>query len=567
MATNQSHKSRSYESAPSTTVVDESESPRVVDAVVVGAGFSGMYMLYRLRKLGLATQVFEAASDVGGTWWWNRYPGARCDIESFDYSYSFDPDLQQEWDWSERYAAQPEILRYAQHVADRHDLRRDIQFDTRVLSATWQPADNRWLVVTDRGDRLTARYCIMAVGCLSAAKEPEIDGLDTFAGRTYHTGKWPHEGVDFTGLRVGVIGTGSSGIQCIPLIAEQADELVVYQRTPNYAQPAMNAPIDQQQAAEMKANYPEHRERTRRSRGGVLVPASTSSALEADPQEREKLYQERWESGTLFGLLSAYNDLMVDPDANATAAEFVHDRIREIVKDPEVAAKLTPRGYPFGAKRVCLDTGYYATFNRENVHLVDLRETPIEAIVPEGVRTSGEVHELDVLVFATGFDAMTGPLLGPDIIGRDGISLRDKWAAGPTTYLGIATAGFPNLFTITGPGSPSVLTNMLVSIEQHVEWIADYLAHAQSTDVVTIEAEQAAEDDWTAHVNQVASFTLYPQANSWYMGANVPGKPRVFMPYLGGVDGYRTICDDVAANGYRGFRLVRAADISTPRQA
>jgi cation diffusion facilitator CzcD-associated flavoprotein CzcO len=536
--------------------VDSTDTQRDVDAVVVGAGFSGLYMLHRLRGLGLTTRVFEAAADVGGTWWWNRYPGARCDIESMDYSYSFDPELEQEWTWSERYATQPEILAYAAHVADRLDLRRDISFETRVTGARWHADTQRWSVVTDRGERLSARYLIMAVGCLSAAKRPEIDGIDTFAGAEYHTGEWPHEGVDLTGLRVGVIGTGSSGIQSIPLIAEQAAQLVVFQRTPNYAQPAKNAPLDPAFVAERKADARNHREILRRETGGgVIVPPPTESALAVDDRARQERFRERWESGLLFGLLSSYNDLMIDREANATAAEFVHDRIREIVTDPVVAEKLVPTTYPFGTKRVCLDTGYYATFNRPNVTLVDLRETPIEAIVPEGVRTSECTFELDVLVFATGFDAMTGALLAPDIVGEGGVTLRDKWSAGPRTYLGLATAGFPNLFTITGPGSPSVMTNMLVSIEQHVEWVSDCIAHMETEHLGSIEAEVDAEDAWVEHVSQLASFTLYPEGNSWYLGANVPGKPRVFMPYIGGVGPYRQICDEVVADDYRGFRF------------
>jgi cation diffusion facilitator CzcD-associated flavoprotein CzcO len=547
--------------------VERTSTEREIDAVVVGAGFSGLYMLHRLRQLGMTTQVFDAAADVGGTWWWNRYPGARCDIESMDYCYSFDPELEQEWTWSERYATQPEILAYVNHVADRLDLRPHIRFETKVTSARWQPERARWAVETDRGDRLAARFCIMAVGCLSAAKRPELAGIDTFAGPEYHTGEWPHEGVDFTGLRVGVIGTGSSGIQSIPLIAAQAERLTVFQRTPNYAQPARNAPLDPAFVAERKVHAAEHREILRReTQGGVIVSPPTDSALVVDPEEREARYRAGWESGTLFGILSAYNDLVIDREANRTAAEFVHDRIREIVSDPATAARLTPSTYPFGTKRVCLDTGYYATFNREDVELVDLRETPIEEIVPAGVRTSGRLFELDALVFATGFDAMTGALLAPDIVGTDGIPLRDAWAAGPRTYLGLATAGFPNLFMITGPGSPSVMTNMLVSIEQHVEWIAECLDHMQRERIPVIEVEPEAQDEWVDHVNLVASFTLFPEADSWYMGANVPGKPRVFMPYLGGVGPFRATCDEVAADGYRGF-VFQALPMTPPDPA
>ncbi|HEY7938210.1 MAG TPA: NAD(P)/FAD-dependent oxidoreductase, partial [Acidimicrobiales bacterium] len=434
---------------------------REVDVVVVGAGIAGLYALKRLRDDGLEVQVFEAASDVGGTWWWNRYPGARCDIESMDYSYSFSPELEQEWTWTERYATQPEILRYVNHVADRFDLRRQVQFDTRVTSATWEDDADRWTVTTDQGDTVSAQFCVMAVGCLSAAKDPEIDGIDTFAGPTYHTGRWPHEGVDFSGQRVGVIGTGSSGIQSIPLLAQQADHLTVFQRTPNFAMPARNRPLDEAWVQERKATYRTHRAAMLESHTGVVVELHDQSALAVSEEEREATYEAAWEAGTLFALLASYNDLLIDPAANETAAEFVRRRIRELVHDPEIAELLSPRTYPFGAKRACLDTDYYATFNRPNVSLVDVRETPIVEITPTGLRTTAADFDLDALVFATGFDAMTGPLLGPTITGRRGAALRDAWAAGPRSYLGISVAGFPNLFTITGPGSPSVLTNMI----------------------------------------------------------------------------------------------------------
>jgi cyclohexanone monooxygenase len=528
---------------------------REVDVVVVGAGIAGLYALKRLRDDGLEVQVFEAASDVGGTWWWNRYPGARCDIESMDYSYSFSPELEQEWTWTERYATQPEILRYVNHVADRFDLRRQVQFDTRVTSATWEDDADRWTVTTDQGDTVSAQFCVMAVGCLSAAKDPEIDGIDTFAGPTYHTGRWPHEGVDFSGQRVGVIGTGSSGIQSIPLLAQQADHLTVFQRTPNFAMPARNRPLDEAWVQERKATYRTHRAAMLESHTGVVVELHDQSALAVSEEEREATYEAAWEAGTLFALLASYNDLLIDPAANETAAEFVRRRIRELVHDPEIAELLSPRTYPFGAKRACLDTDYYATFNRPNVSLVDVRETPIVEITPTGLRTTAADFDLDALVFATGFDAMTGPLLGPTITGRRGAALRDAWAAGPRSYLGISVAGFPNLFTITGPGSPSVLTNMIVSIEQHVDWVAACIASLRERELHTIEATPDAEAFWVDHVNEVASFTLYPTADSWYMGANVPGKPRVFMPYIGGVAYYREVCADVAADDYRGFAL------------
>ena len=527
---------------------------RRLDAVVVGAGFAGLYMLHRLRGLGLSTQVFEAGDGVGGTWYWNRYPGARCDVESMDYSYSFSDELQQEWKWSERYAAQPEILSYINHVADRFDLRRDVQLSTRVTSAVFDDASSRWTVETDRGDRVAARFCIMATGCLSDAQVPDIPGRETFAGPWYHTGRWPHGGVDFTGQRVAVIGTGSSAIQSIPIIARQARHLFVFQRTPNYSMPAHNAPLDPEYERRVKASYADFRRQARESRVGFVVERSGDSALAVTADEREREYEKRWQRGGL-GFSAAYSDILVSQDANDTAAEFFRKKIRAIVKDPTVAAALTPTDYPLGTKRLCVDTDYYATFNRDNVTLVDLRKTPLEAITPRGVRTPDTEYHVDSLVFATGFDAMTGALLKIDIRGRGGLTLREKWSAGPRTYLGLAVAGFPNLFTITGPGSPSVLSNMIVSIEQHVDWIANCLVHLRAGGHARIEATPEAEEAWVAHVNEVGHMTLYPLAKSWYMGANVPGKPRIFMPYIGGVGVYRQKCDEVAAAGYAGFTL------------
>ena len=534
-----------------------------VDAVVVGAGFAGMYAHHRLRQLGLTLRGFEAATDVGGTWWWNRYPGARCDVESMDYCYSFAPELEQEWTWTERYAAQPEILQYANHVADRFDLRRDIRFQTRVTAATWDDVTQCWLVETDRGDRVRARFLVMATGCLSAAKDPEIAGIDSFDGPTFHTGRWPHEGVDLAGLHVGVIGTGSSGIQSIPLLAQQAAQVTVFQRTPNFSMPAKNAPLEPADVAARKARAQEIRQQMRESRAGVIVAAPEHEALAVDDDERQARYDAAWETGTLYGMVAAFTDLLVDRDANETAAEYVRSRIRAVVGDPEVAERLSPRGHAFGTKRPCLDTDYYATYNRDNVTLVDVRTDPIVEITPRGIRTAREEHELDAIVFATGFDAMTGPLLRPLITGEGGVTLREKWAAGPRTYLGIATAGFPNLFTITGPGSPSVLVNMLVAIEQHVDWVADCIAYLREHDLAAIQPSFAAEDDWVDHVNAVADHTLFPTANSWYMGAHVPGKPRVFMPYIGGLPRYTRICDSVAADGYRGFVLTPAHAAAT----
>ena len=524
-----------------------------VDAVIVGAGFAGMYQLHTLRELGLSTRVIEAGSDVGGTWYWNRYPGARCDVESMSYSYSFSPELEQEWTWEEKYPPQPEILKYAQHVADRFDLRRDITFDTRVSRAVYDEEARRWSVSTDTGETISARFLIMATGCLSRPKAPEIPGAERFEGAIYHTGTWPHEGVDFSGMRVGVIGTGSSGIQSIPVIAEQARELTVFQRTPNYSMPAHNRPLEEEEVAEMKANYREWREKQRMSGFGVPVPLPTQSALEATQEERDATYQRGWDAGSLTELITSFTDTLTDREANETAAEFIRGRIREIVDDPEVAEALSPRSYPVGTKRPCLDTNYYQTFNEAHVELVNLRETPLMEITPKGVRTSDQEREFDAIVFATGFDAMTGALLAVDIRGEGGRSLRDKWAEGPRTYLGLMIAGFPNLFTITGPSSPSVLSNMMVSIEQHVEWITDCIAHMRENDLRTIDPTVEAEDAWVSHVEMVGDATLYPQTDSWYMGANVPGKPRVFMAYIGGVGVYREKCDEVVANGYEGF--------------
>ncbi|MEX2293461.1 MAG: NAD(P)/FAD-dependent oxidoreductase [Acidimicrobiales bacterium] len=523
-----------------------------VDVAIVGAGFAGMYMLHKVRGLGLVGQVVEGGSDVGGTWYWNRYPGARCDVESMEYSYGFDEDLQQEWEWSERYAPQPEILSYANHVADRFDLRRDIRFDTRVTAAVYNDAAATWRVDTDRGEPITARFVVMATGCLSSANIPDIAGAESFTGPTYHTGRWPHEGVDFTGLRVGVIGTGSSAVQSIPIIAEQAAHLTVFQRTATYAVPAWNQPLDPVEQKEIKADYAGLRTANRQTASafGSRQARNDMSALEASDEERLEEFERRWQVGGL-GFLGAYTDLLLDASANELAREFVLGKLNEVVQDPELAAKLAP-DQVIGCKRLCVDTGYWATFNRPNVELVDLRATPIETITPTGIRTSAADHDLDAVVYATGFDAMTGALARIDIRGRDDLPLADAWHAGPRTYLGLTVAGFPNMFIITGPGSPSVLTNMLESIQQHVEWIADCVDHLRTTGHATIEATVVAQDQWVDYVNMVADFTLFPTCNSWYLGANVPGKTRVFMP-LPGFPTYVDQCNDIVADGYRGF--------------
>ena len=529
------------------------------DAVIVGAGFAGMYMLHRLRQAGYRAKVLERADGVGGTWYWNRYPGARCDVQSLDYSYSFSRELEQEWQWSEKYATQPEILRYANHVADRFELRRDIQFETAVTAARYDEHSGRWLLDTSRGEQLSAQFYVMATGCLSQPKALDIPGAGNFTGRTYHTASWPQAGVDFTGLQVGVIGTGSSAIQSIPIIASQARSLSVYQRTPAYSLPAGNRPLDVNEDAQMKAHYPEYRERARHSLFGVPYLPIDRSAFAVSAAEREQVYEAGWASGTLNQMLLAFNDLLVSSDANETAAEFVRNKIRATVRDPVVAAALCPSDFPFGTKRPCLDSDYFETFNRPHVRLVDLRKTPLVEITARGIRTSAGEQEFDCIVLATGFDAMTGALVNVDIHGVGGLALKDKWAAGPRTYLGLATHGFPNFFTITGPGSPSVMSNMMTSIEQHVDWITVCLAHMRAHGYSHIEADGSAEDAWVAHVNEIADLTLFPRANSWYMGANVPGKPRVFLPYIGGCGLYRQKCDEVVAQNYRGFKFSASA--------
>ena len=526
------------------------------DVVIVGAGFAGMYQLYRMRQSGFRAVVLETADDVGGTWYWNRYPGARCDILTVDYSYSWDPELEREWQWSERYATQPEILRYAQYVADKHDLRRDIRFETKVTSAVWDEATKRWTITTDRGDRLTAPYYIMATGCLSVPKVPDIAGADRFAGDVYFTSTWPHEGVDFTGKRVAVIGTGSSGIQSIPIIAEQATQLTVFQRTPNFSLPARNGPIAEERLAAYREDPVAYRAAARLSPMGVPREPSAVNAFDVSDEERIAAFEDVWQTSEL-SYLSPFADTAINPEANDAMRQFIHGKIREIVEDPEVAESLCPTNHYYATKRPCLDTNYYATYNLPHVRLVDLQKTPIATITETGVDVQGsdgtEHLEFDAVVFATGFDAMTGAIVGVDITGRDGATLRDAWEYGPQTYLGLMTVGFPNLFMITGPGSPSVLSNMMVSIEQHVDWITDLLEHMRAEGLDTVEPTELAQDRWIQHSNDIANMTLMPTANSWYMGRNVPGKPQVFLPYPGGVGNYRLICDEVVERDYLGF--------------
>ena len=542
---------------PQTSSGNSEPQPPATDVVVVGAGFAGLYALHRLRALGLRCAVIEAASDVGGTWYWNRYPGARCDIESIEYSYSFSPELEQAWDWHERFAAQPDILRYLRHVADRFDLKRDIRFDTRVTAARFVHARNLWQVHTDRDEIITTRWLVMATGCLSAAKMPEIAGCETFAGPAYHSGNWPHEPVDFTGQTVAVIGTGSSAIQLIPQIAQQASKLLVFQRTPNFSLPAQNRPLSAQDRYEAKERYAEIRSKARHSTAGVAYfPVATQSALDIPADERERMLEAAWQRGGT-GIGRVFTDTMTRPEANQIVADFVRRKIREKLANPALADTVLPHNHPIGTKRICLDTGYFEALSRPHVALIDARDEPIVAIDAAGVRTRNTHHPVDALVFATGFDAMTGALLSIDIHTDDGTTLRDLWAAGPVSYLGIAVAGLPNLFTVTGPGSPSVLSNMVVSIEQHVEWITACIDWMREAGHTRIEATGSAQTAWVDHVNAVADATLFPQAQSWYVGANVPGKPRVFMPYVGGVGAYREKCEAIAAAGYEGFRVSR----------
>ncbi len=527
-----------------------------IDVAVVGAGFAGLYMLYRLRGLGLRARVFERGTDVGGTWFWNRYPGARCDIESVDYCYSFSGDLLTEWAWTERYATQPEILRYLQHVADRFSLRRDIQLGTRVTSMRYDEPGNRWLVSTDAGEVVSARHCVLAVGNLSSVKRPAFAGLESFRGEWYHTARWPADGVDFGGKRVGIVGTGSTAIQALPQIARQAAGVYVFQRTPNYSMPARNRPLPAEELRAVLRGYTERRRAAERSDAGVPVAPPERSALEVTAEERLRMYEAGWQRGGINALSYAFTDFFTDERANRTAQEFAREKIRQIVRDPAVAEALCP-AHHIGTKRTCVDIGYFETYNRDNVHLVDVRSSPITGVTPGGLATTAGEYGLDAIVFAIGFDAITGALLEIDIRGRDGLSLAEKWSRGPRTHLGLCVAEFPNLFMITGPGSPSVLSNMVVSIEQHVDWIADCLGYLADRGLDRIEASPGAEDAWGRHVSELADATLYPRASSWYVGANIPGKPRVFMPYVAGCGNYRRECEEIVERGYEGFVLGR----------
>ena len=528
-----------------------------VDVVVVGAGFSGLYLLYRLRKAGFSTRVFERGGDVGGTWYWNRYPGARCDVESLQYSYSFDEQLQQDWHWPEKFSAQPDILAYANHVADRFNLKKDIEFNIEVKASRFDENLKTWKITTNSGEEIDAQYFIMATGCISTTQIPNIKGLSDYVGNTFHTGDWPHEEVDFSGQSIAVIGTGSSGIQSIPVLAKQAKKLTVFQRTPNYSIPSQNEPMTKKYERSWKDVYSERRKEMRYSAHGSLKDLNDVPALSVDEDQRQELYTKRWAIGGT-GFLGSFNDSLTNADANYTAAEYVRQQIKRVVKDKETAEILCPRSYPIGTKRICIDTGYFETYNRENVKLVDISKKPIQRLVTDGIIVDDQLYPFDSIIFATGFDAMTGSIFNVDIKGRGGLALKEKWNAGPKTYLGLMSASFPNLFMITGPGSPSVKSNMIMSIEQHVDLVIETLLSMRRKGLSVVEPELEAENKWVDHVQEVANKTLFPQANSWYMGANIPGKPRLFMPYIGGVGAYREICEEIVANNYRGFKFEKS---------
>lgn len=534
------------------------------DVLVVGAGASGLYSIYKLRELGFKVHAFESGDGVGGTWYWNRYPGCRCDVESLEYSYSFSEALQQEWHWRDRFSTQGQILDYMNHVAERFDLLPHISFNTRIRSAHYDNEKSIWTLTTDQGDSFTAPFTIMATGNLSTPRVPDIAGLDEFEGDWYHTGIWPKEGVDFSGLKVGVIGTGSSGVQMIPVIAEQASELTVFQRTANFILPAHNGPIDPELERKHKENYPQLRKAAAFTPFGIAgYPPPDAAAMDVPSAERQAIYEAKWQLGGTISYLYSFTDLLTNEESNETAAEFVRNKIRSVVKDPEVAELLCPVNHPIGTKRLVMDTNYFETYNHDHVKLVDVRAAPIERFTATGLRTSNADYEFDAIAIATGFDAMTGAMKEIDIKTSAGFEIGEKWQDGPRTYLGIMVAGLPNLFMITGPQSPGVKSNMLFSIEQHVNWIADCLCHLRENSFVEIKAQQSAEDEWVEHNNAVADSTLYPKANSWYMGANIPGKPRIFMPYVGGVESYVKKCDEVAANGYRGFTMSKAPQRET----
>lgn len=535
----------------------------MIDVLVIGAGFAGLRALHGCREMGLSTSVVEAGDGIGGVWYYNQYPGARCDVESFDYSYRFSPELEQEWRWSERYATQPEILKYINHVADRFDLRRDVYLNTRVVRAEYDAGAMRWIVDCEDGRQWNAGRLILAMGQLSAPKQTTYPGQETFAGRIIYSAQWPKDKIDFTGKRVAIIGTGSSGVQMTPVIARQAAQLTVFQRTANYSIPAANAPVSDAEDRMVKTDYRARREAARNSPSGLGFVPDPRSAIDVSAEEREAAYSAAW-NRLGFGFALTFRDILLNQQSNDTASDFIRRRIAEQVEDPDIRDLLTPGDFPFGTRRPSVDSGYFATFNRPNVKLVDISTAPITAFTPDGIQTRDAEYPFDIIIYATGFDAFTGSLLKPDIIGRDGVQLRDKWSAGPISFLGLAVQSFPNMFIIVGPGSPSLLSNVLLSSEEQIDWLTALFEHCRQNAIAEVEASAEAEQDWVEHVNARAQETLYVKTPSYYMGAEMPGKPQVFMPYSGGVRGYRRILEKTAASGYKGFTLNKRAVQGVP---
>ncbi len=548
----------------STSTPEAGRTAERFDVVVIGAGFSGMYALHRLRQQGRRVVCLEAGDGVGGTWYWNRYPGARVDIESMQYSYSFDEDLQQEWSWSEHFSPQPDLEAYANHVADRFDLREDIRFETRVDELTFDESADEWHVGTVWGDHFIARHVVAATGSLDVSNVPDWPGLDRFRGEAYHTSRWPKQGVDLAGKRVGLIGTGSTGIQITPEVAAVAEHLTVFQRTPNFSLPSRNRKLDPEYVRDWKENYPERRKQILDTHGAVLMSnvAEQRSIFDYSEEEREQVMESAWNARNGLEFIRTFTDTSSDPKANEILAEFVRTKIRSIVHDPETAELLCPKTYPIGGKRICIDSGYYQTFNRDNVSLVDVRTHPIEEVTESGLRTTASEHDLDVLIFATGFDAMTGSMLRMNVTGVGGARLADHWADGPRTVFGLMTAGFPNLFMVHGPGSPSVLAQMITTGEWQVDWILRTIDHLEENGISRFGATPAQESEWTAEVDAAAARTMHSRTDSWYTGANIPGKPRTLLMYVGGFQRYSDWCTRAAAEGYTGFEKKQRVSLS-----
>lgn len=543
------------------------ENIETIDILIVGAGFGGLHMLYEARRRGFSVRLVEAADDVGGAWYWNRYPGARCDVESLVYSYSFAPEIDAEWRWTERYAGQKEIQAYLHFVSERLDLRRDIRFKQRVVAASFQETSARWIVTCHTGLTVEARFCVMATGPITVPTLPDIAGIDQFQGEMFHTARWPQTDPDFTGKRVGVIGTGSSGTQLIPLVARQAEKLTVFLRTPNFTVPARNGPMENAQLRDWDQRRDEVRAAMWRGEiagvGDVHMPEQlrltrTTPAKMFTPEQRREILEARWRYGGAV-LQGSFRDVMTDPQVNAEVADFVRGKIRETVKDPEKARLLTPTGYHLGTRRLCVGTDYYETYNRDNVAIADVQSTPITRFTATGVVIGDDEIPLDIMIFATGFDALTGALGEMDLRGRNGLSIQDAWKEGPQTYLGLAIHGFPNLFLIGGPGSPSVFSNVVMTNEYQVGFIADLIADADRNDDAIVEAEPDAQAEWTAHVAKVVEHSLLANAKSWYVGANIPGKPRTILAYVGGVPAYRARCEAVRDASFQGFSRKTAA--------